>query len=331
MRLDQPFWCDWPLAEPPKFLTPELLHHWHKMFWDHDAKWCICVVGDAEIDFQFSVLHPHRFHHFKEGISKLKQVTGCKHCDVQHYIIPIIAGAVLKCFLIAVCALTDFHYLSQAPEITDETCMKIQDALAEFHKHKDVIISAGGQIGKKRKVIDNWYIPKLKFMQSVVPNIHDNGVAMQWSADPAEHAHITEIKHPSKSTNNQDYESQLCHYLDHADKCRQFNLATAVHEASINFQLIDGSPCNEEELQDVNDNKSDLDSDLDNPDDPKAEVLDTVTVSALAGMQSGAHNPGDYFALAVRLQQGLHPHAPHPFQTLLDAKMALYLNQDPSH
>ncbi|KAF8227374.1 hypothetical protein L208DRAFT_1297034, partial [Tricholoma matsutake] len=116
--------------------------------------------------------------HFKEGILKLKQVTGCEHCDVQCYIIPIIVGAVPKRFLIAVCALTDFCYLLQAPEITDETCMKIQDALAEFHKQKDAIISAGGRIRKRRKVIDNWYIPKLKFMQSVVPNICDNGVAM---------------------------------------------------------------------------------------------------------------------------------------------------------
>jgi hypothetical protein len=37
----RPFWRDWPLAEPSVFLTPESLHHWHKMFWDHDAKWCI--------------------------------------------------------------------------------------------------------------------------------------------------------------------------------------------------------------------------------------------------------------------------------------------------
>jgi len=55
----RPFWCNWPLAEPSEFLTPEPLHHWHKMFWDHDAKWCINALGDAEIDFQFSVLHPH--------------------------------------------------------------------------------------------------------------------------------------------------------------------------------------------------------------------------------------------------------------------------------
>jgi hypothetical protein len=46
-----PFWRDWALAEPSKFLTPEPLHHWHKMFWDHNAKWCIHVLGSAEIDF----------------------------------------------------------------------------------------------------------------------------------------------------------------------------------------------------------------------------------------------------------------------------------------
>lgn len=41
-----PFWRNWALpdgslAEPSQFLTPEPLHHWHKQFWDHDAKWCI--------------------------------------------------------------------------------------------------------------------------------------------------------------------------------------------------------------------------------------------------------------------------------------------------
>ena len=271
----QPFWHDWALAEPSKFLTPEPLHHWHKMFWDHDAKWCIRVVGGAEIDFRFLVLHPHTgFHHFKEGISKLKQVTGCEHRDIQHYIIPIIAGAVPKCFLIMVHALTDFHYLSQALEISDKMCIKIQDALAEFHKHKDAIISAGGRTGKKRNIINNWYILKLEFMQSVVPNLRDNGFAMQWSADPTEHAHITEIKHPSKSTNHQEYESQICHYLDHTDKCRRFDLATAVCEASIDFRLIDGGPHDEGELQNASDDENDS---LYDPEETEAGAFDTLT------------------------------------------------------
>ena len=114
------------------------------MFWDHDAQWCICAVGPAEIDFCFSILHPHTgFQQFPEGISKLKQVTGQEHQDIQCYLVAIIAYRILKDFLISICALADFQYLSQAPEISDEVCTQIDDALQEFHDHKDVIITAG--------------------------------------------------------------------------------------------------------------------------------------------------------------------------------------------
>ena len=143
--IHQPFWWDWPLSNPLTFLTPEPLHHWHCMFWDHDAKWCICVLGAAEIDFCFSILHSHTmFQNFKEGISKLKQVIGCDHCDMQWYIIPVIAGTVSWDFLIIVWALANFWYLAQASKITAEMYMMIEGALAEFHQHKDVIVLAGG-------------------------------------------------------------------------------------------------------------------------------------------------------------------------------------------
>ncbi|KAI6018503.1 hypothetical protein BKA83DRAFT_4057941, partial [Pisolithus microcarpus] len=75
--VDKPFWHDVALSCPRKFLTPEVLHHFHKQFRDHNAKWCINALGPAETDFRFSVLQPITgFHHFKEGISMLKQVMG---------------------------------------------------------------------------------------------------------------------------------------------------------------------------------------------------------------------------------------------------------------
>lgn len=114
------FWRDWSLAELSLFLTPELLHHWHKMFWDHDVKWCIQAVGATEIDFWFSVLQPHvSFHHFTEGISSLKQVTRHEHCDVQHYIVGVVAGAIPRDFLITIWVAIDFWYLCQE-KINDE-------------------------------------------------------------------------------------------------------------------------------------------------------------------------------------------------------------------
>ncbi|KAF8834235.1 hypothetical protein BDN67DRAFT_870845, partial [Paxillus ammoniavirescens] len=49
----EPFWKDWALLDPSDFLKPEPLHHFHCMFWDHDAKWCIAAVGASELDFRF--------------------------------------------------------------------------------------------------------------------------------------------------------------------------------------------------------------------------------------------------------------------------------------
>ncbi|KIM71811.1 hypothetical protein PILCRDRAFT_29002, partial [Piloderma croceum F 1598] len=217
------FWRDWPGAEPSKFLTPEPLHHWHKAFWDHDAKWCIRAVGSEEINFRFSIL-PYRvgFRQFKEGISKLKQVTGCEHCDAERYMVATIAGAVPKNFLIAIHALMDFRYLAQAPVISDDDCNNIENALREFHKHKDAILEAGARVRAHNNPIDNWWIPKLEMLQSVVPNIWANGAVFQWSADITEHAHITQIKKPARAGNGLDYDSQICRTLDRTDKIQQF-------------------------------------------------------------------------------------------------------------
>ena len=58
----------------------------------------------------------------------------------------------------------DFRYLGQATEINDEICDKMDAALKEFHQHKHAIICVLG----RGKLIDNWDISKLEFIQSVV-------------------------------------------------------------------------------------------------------------------------------------------------------------------
>jgi len=193
-----PFWHNIPMSCPSRFLTPEMLHYFHKEFWDHDCKWCINMLGPEEIDFRFSVLQPVTgFHHFKEGISSLKQVTGRTHRDVQWSIIGVIAGSAPHNIVIAVCALMDFRYRVQAYHITEKDLKLISSALHEFHSHKHSILNAGLRCGTANKPIDNWYIPKLELMQSVVPSIPRVGVTIQWSADVTEHAHIDQIKDPA--------------------------------------------------------------------------------------------------------------------------------------
>lgn len=229
----RPFWRDWPLADPSEFLTPEILHHWFKMFYDHPVKWCIEALGAPEIDFRFSVLRHHvGMRHFHEGISKAKQVTGREHRDMMRYIVPVIAGSVSKSFLIAIRSLVDFFYHGQAPTIGENILSKMFEILRSFHENKPAILKAGVRKGKKGP-IDNWHIPKLEFLQSVIPAIRANGVPLQWSADVTEHYHITDVKVPASNSNNQKYEAQICRYLDRREKCKRFNLATAIQGAGV--------------------------------------------------------------------------------------------------
>ncbi|KAI6022462.1 hypothetical protein BKA83DRAFT_4464045 [Pisolithus microcarpus] len=209
--VSHPFWRDWLLAEPSEFLTPESLHEWHRQFWDHDVRWCKQALGAAELDFRFSIIpRITGIPHFSNGITKLKQVGGRVQRDVQRYIIVVIAGATDPDVIIAIRTLMEFQYLSQATAITSTMRDKIRASLQEFHDHKDALIENGFRRGEKTKhVLKHWHIPKLELMQSVVPS---------WSADTMEHAHIEVIKDPASTTNNHNYDSQICRCLDRYEK-----------------------------------------------------------------------------------------------------------------
>lgn len=326
----RPFWRDWPLAEPCDFLTPEILHHWLKMFYDHLVKWCLAAVGSAEIDFRFAVSRPHTgMRHFREGISKAKQTTGREHRDIMRYIVPIIAEArgVTKGFLTAITSLVDFFYHGQAPKISEDILTKMDAYLGRFHDHKQAILNAGARRGKKGP-IENWYvfdlvlrfgsnlsnrhIPKLEFLQSVVPAIRANGVPLQWSADVTEHAHITLVKDPASNSNHQSYEAQICRHLDRRQKCRQFDLATAMETAGVGF-LAPELQLDDNELSFV---------------EGTVDLLDQIEpVTKLGGTGRVEVN---YFTESSLLEGGKFPRAPIPYRTFTDSNntTGFHLNRD---
>ncbi|RDB15509.1 hypothetical protein Hypma_004166 [Hypsizygus marmoreus] len=216
-----------------------------------------------------------------------------------------------------------FRYLGQAPEISEAVCDRLTNALTDFHRHKKAIIAAGARTGKGNRVINNWYIPKLEFMQSVVTSIRGNGVPIQWSADPTERAHITEIKEPSESTNNQNYESQICRHLDRIDKCRRFDLATAIREARIDIRSL------------IDDYANDEDGDEFEPDGHITVLNTTATllsnISPVSQLTGTTRRAGDYYALALALQQEGSQQVLHPLRTFIDGDTAIHLSRDPSH
>ena len=274
----EPFWGDYPLVCPSSFLTPEFLHLLHRESWDHNVKWCINVIGTAEIHFRFSILQPIvGFQHYKSGITRLKWVTGHIHCDVQHYIVGMISGPSPTRFMTAIRALMDFRYRVQSRQIDDGDIAVISDALSKFHANKDVILQLGARCGEGQKnPIDHWQIPKLEIMQSIIPSIRWSGVPIQWTVDVTEHTHITEIKVPAESSNNNNYEPQICRYLDRAEKCRSFEFVT-----SFLGQHAPESPpseINSEAFSNM-DPDSDLDSPVENEFEPQALGTDVTPVA----------------------------------------------------
>ncbi|KAI6041911.1 hypothetical protein EDC04DRAFT_2601376 [Pisolithus marmoratus] len=135
--VNAPFWQNWPLTEPYIVFGPEALHHFHKMFWDHDLQWAINLVGTTQLDFRFTLLQPlTSYCQFKEGVSALRSPSGQDHCNIQCYIIGVIAGAVLQECLIAMHALNEFWYHAQASHFEEGDVTRLQSILKEFHDKK---------------------------------------------------------------------------------------------------------------------------------------------------------------------------------------------------
>ena len=295
----EPCWNPWPLSDPSNFLAPEVLHHFHRMFWDHDVKWCIDATGAVELDFRFSIIQTLvGYRAFSDGISRLKQVTGRDHRAVQRYIIAAVAGSVPRKLLTAVRALLDFRYLAQAPSFTTQSLEKVASSLREFHDHKDAIVHEG--------IRTDWQIPKLELLQSVVSSIRQMGAVMQWSADITEHAHVEEIKVPARAGNNQNYNNQIARHLDRLDKCLRFDLATYIQQNV--DQRTDG--------EDFSDPGADEEHEPDGEDH-----LPTYSTT---------RRFPDYFSISASLLLGKMPSAPRPYRTFATPTAGFHLASKPS-
>ncbi|KAI5989665.1 hypothetical protein EDD15DRAFT_2171128, partial [Pisolithus albus] len=315
----EPFWRyrNWPLSDPANFLMPEPLHHWYQKFWDHDVQWCKNALGAPELDFRYSILHPIvGMRHFKDGITALKQVTGRAQRDMQRFMVAVIGGAASRDVVIAVRALMDFRYLAQAPRITSIIQDRIQATLVEFHNHKDKITEEGLRRGAESgSALNHWFIPKLELMQSVAPSISELGAPVQWSADTTEHAHIEVIKEPASMMNHQNYDTQICRYLDRVERCRLFKTATRLST------LGDADDTHDQDLAVEDDGAED--DELNMADDEDAMAI-------LKDIWSSRRSVPDFFGVAEKLRAALPGSIPHPVRTFSSGATALRVNRRPS-
>jgi hypothetical protein len=153
-------------------------------------------------------------HYFTKGITHINQMTGHEHRDIQCTIVVSIAGAVPPRFIHTIHALMDFFYLAQNLVHSPQSLQLMVQVLSEFHLFKDAIVKAKARKGKK-STKEDFFIPKLKLLQSFNGMIKNLGTLMQFSADVMEWLLITHCKdfscrHPNRSRISQ---SSVCGFL----------------------------------------------------------------------------------------------------------------------
>ena len=172
-------------------------------------------------------------------------------------------------------------------------------------------------------MIDNWHIPKLELLQSVILTVRLNGAPCQRSADLTESAHIDVVKEPIRSGNNQAQESQICQHLDCLEKVWNFTLGTSICDIGVQFR----APFSEEKEEEKKDEMA-----------LQEDVIISTTTELLPFLWTTGYHAGtpqiiDYFYHANLIKRGLLKQMelcpPRTFQS--SKNIVYHLSHDPSY
>ncbi|KAG0692408.1 hypothetical protein DFH29DRAFT_992564 [Suillus ampliporus] len=223
-----PFWHDWHFACLSIFLTGDVLHTCFKFFTDHPLKWVKEAIGAYELDTRFIVQHKQvGTCHFTKGITHVKQMTGREYRDIQRTIVASIA----------------VH--------SPKSLQSMEQALLDFHTFKGAIVEAEVRKGKKG-VKEDFFIPKLKLLQSFRGTVQQLGTLMQFSADTTECLLITHCKDLFLWTAHQskDFMEQCMQILNRQESMEIFDLYALLTSRGVS--LVNAMHAEEEEVATTN-------------------------------------------------------------------------------
>ena len=207
-----PFWADLPHTDIFVCICFDILHQLHQgIFKDHLKQWCLAIAGKKSFDARFQAMSSFRgLHHWKQGISVVKQWTGTDHKQLQWVFISTLVGMTQHQEVLQVSqALLNFIYLAQYQSHTDETLFALQHALNEFHANKEIFITL--------ECCTHFNLPKLHSLQHYIEMIKKFGSLDGLNTENSEHLHIDYTKKAYAANNRKDYTIQMTKWLQHQE------------------------------------------------------------------------------------------------------------------
>ncbi|QRW23250.1 hypothetical protein RhiXN_08286 [Rhizoctonia solani] len=211
-----PFWDGFPELDVGRALVPDLLHQLYKGMFEHIRDWVEDLLGTVEFNRRFVVMPAAQgLRHFNKGVTRVKIWAGRESRDMMRQFLPIIVDAKAPPdFVRLVRALLDFSYLAHGAQLTEVELSRMDEALAAFHKYKDVLVN------KKDKrlgivVGDGGFdrIPKLHVLGHYTNDIRELGTPDGYSTETPEHLHILYVKIPWRMSNRRNPLPQMVQYV----------------------------------------------------------------------------------------------------------------------
>ncbi|KAG8684415.1 hypothetical protein FRC11_012148, partial [Ceratobasidium sp. 423] len=223
-----PFWAELPFIDICQVLSVDLLHGFHKFFYDHPFKWNMNSLGEDEIDVRMKAQVPYAGSRvFPKGVSHISQMSGKEHQALATVHLSVVANTPVKYsreLTLATRALLDTIYWAQLPSHTTRTLEAFKASYAELHKYKDVWIKNGSRQGEKGKVIPHFNVPKFHTIRHLLERILVKGTADNFSTETIEHMHMDTLKDAFPAMNKKDWEKQTIRWLTRREKILEFLL-----------------------------------------------------------------------------------------------------------
>ncbi|KAI9570029.1 hypothetical protein HD554DRAFT_2204195 [Boletus coccyginus] len=223
-----PFWAELFHMDIFLCITSNILHQLHQgIIKDHLRQWYSILIETAQLNTGFCAMPIFPgLHHFKKGVSTIKQWTAGDHKQFEWVFIGTLFGTdVEPCIWQAACSLVDFVHLAEYCSHTDDTLAVLQNTLDDFHHLKDVFIELGCQ--------NHFNIPKFHSLMHYTDTIRTLGSLDGLNTETSEHLHIDFAKKAYAMTNWKDYTVQMTWWLKQQEVVIWFMIWRAIVQINI--------------------------------------------------------------------------------------------------
>jgi hypothetical protein len=221
-HIPDPFWSELPYTDIHSSITPDILHQVNGGVFAHLVKWCefIVIGSTSELDSRVKCLPPaYGIQQFPKGFSILMRKSAKEWKNMAKVLLGSIVGIAPQRVIVAARALLDFIYLAQYTSHSEETLKYMEDALAAFHKHKDIFKQLWPKV--------NFNFPKLHSLLHFKQSIQLFGATDNYNTEQFERLHIDFAKDAYCATNKKEERPQMIAWLERIEQIGLFEQVIA--------------------------------------------------------------------------------------------------------